>query len=190
MNSSEKLGHTKVFRYDPETDKEPRYEEYLTPVEGCTVLDVLRYIYENYDPTLSFRFGCDGAGYERCGACAVLVNGVPAFSCKKVAEKGMTIAPHPGFEVVKDLIVDFDKQREKPEASTASVTITVDPQKCDGCRDCVLICPSKVYEIQKKDGKGVSVPVNVNSCLGLTCIQCSIYCKNSAIKVEPIRGEK
>jgi NAD-dependent dihydropyrimidine dehydrogenase PreA subunit len=119
-----------------------------------------------------------------------MVNGQPAFSCKKVAEEGMRIAPHPKFEIIKDLIVDFDKQKERAEGSTASVKITVDPQKCDGCRDCVLICPAKVYEIQKRDGRGVSVPVDVAACCGLTCIQCAIYCKNSAIKVEALRGEK
>jgi NAD-dependent dihydropyrimidine dehydrogenase PreA subunit len=188
MDNGKELGHARVFRYDPETDKAPRYEDYLAPIEGQTVLDVLRYIYENCDATLSFRFGCDGAGYIRCGACAVLVNGTPAFSCKKLAEEGMLIEPHPKFEVVKDLVTDFDKYRDGNVWTVASVTITVDSDECDGCRDCVLLCPLGVYEIQKKEGKGRAVPVDVGSCCGLTCNQCAIYCRRSAIKVEAVAG--
>lgn len=184
MNKGQKMTQTRVFRFDPKVDKEPRYEAYDTPFEGHTVLDVLKYIYEKYDSALSFRFGCAGAGHERCGACPVLVNGKPAMSCKKMAEEKMTIEPHPKFEVIKDLAIDFDRQKQKVVASVPASNITVDPEKCNGCRDCVLICPLKVFEVQKTGGKGIAVPVDIGSCCGLTCRQCAIYCKNGAIKVE------
>jgi NAD-dependent dihydropyrimidine dehydrogenase PreA subunit len=186
MEKRQKMTQVKVFRFDPQVDKEPRYETYLTPFEGYTVLDVLKYIYENYDSTLAFRFGCSGAGYERCGACSVLVNGQPVFSCKKLAEEEMTIEPHPKFEVIRDLALDFDRKAKIIKKLTPSVKIMVDPEKCDGCRDCVLVCPLKVYEIQKSDGRGISVPIDMESCCGLTCMQCAIFCKNSAIKIEAI----
>ncbi len=186
MNNGQKMTQTKVFRFDPAVDKEPRYETYPAPFEGRTVLDMLKYIYENHDSTLSFRLGCAGAGQARCGACAVLVNGTPALSCKKLAEEGMTIEPHPRFEAIKDLALDFDREKERVTETTIRVKITVNPEKCDGCRDCVLICPVKVYEVQKSGGRAIAVPVDIGSCCGLTCNQCAMFCKNSAIKIEAI----
>jgi NAD-dependent dihydropyrimidine dehydrogenase PreA subunit len=187
MNKSQKMTQVKVFRFDPQVDKDPRYETYLTPFEGHTVLDVLKYIYENYDSSLAFRFGCSGAGYERCGACSVLVNGRPALSCKQLAEEEMTIEPHPKCAVIRDLAIDFDRKVGTVKELKPSVKIVVDPEKCDGCRDCVLICPLQVYEIQKSGGRGISVPVDMASCCGLTCGQCAIFCRNSAIKIEAIK---
>jgi succinate dehydrogenase/fumarate reductase-like Fe-S protein len=173
----------KVFRFDPKVDKEPRYETYQTLYEGYTVLDVLLYIYENLDPTLSFRYGCAGGSYEQCGACPVLVNGKPALSCKRLAEEEMTIEPHPKFEVIKDLVIDPQRVKERVIKRAPAVEIIVDPGKCDGCGDCVILCPVGVYEIRKTDGKAISFPVDMESCCGLTCKQCVFFCKNNAITV-------
>jgi len=42
--------HARVFRYNPDVDKAPRFETYEVPyVEGMVVLDVLHTIYEKYD---------------------------------------------------------------------------------------------------------------------------------------------
>jgi NAD-dependent dihydropyrimidine dehydrogenase PreA subunit len=186
MSEGQKMRRVKVFRFDPEEDKEPRYETYFTPFEDHTVLDVLRYIYEDCDSTLAFRFGCAGAVYLRCGACAVLVNGRPTFSCKKLAEEEMTIEPHPKFEVIRDLAVDFERERKRSTKIPPAVKITIDPDKCNGCGDCARICALRVYEVRKDGGRGISVPVDIESCCGVTCMQCAIYCKNSAIKIEAI----
>jgi NAD-dependent dihydropyrimidine dehydrogenase PreA subunit len=114
----------------------------------------------------------------------VLVNGTPAFSCKRLAEEGMTIEPHPKYEVVKDLVIDFNRERKGLAKRAVAVEIMVDPEKCDGCRDCVLICPLGVYEVQKVGGRARAVPVDIESCCGVTCKQCAIFCKNSAITVK------
>ena len=179
----EELARVKIFRFDPGVDKEPRYETYQTPYKEYTVLDVLRYILENQDPTLSFRFGCAGSGYQRCGSCPVLVNGRPALCCKKQAEQEMTIEPHPKFEVIKDLAIDFNRERERASKGTASVEITIDLERCDSCRDCVITCPVGVYEMRKEGRRARPVPADIESCCGSTCRQCAVFCKYGAITV-------
>ena len=39
--------------------------------------------------------------------------------------------------------------------------VVVDPDKCEGCEECVEVCPVDVYEIQ--DGKSVPVNAEFNS---------------------------
>jgi NAD-dependent dihydropyrimidine dehydrogenase PreA subunit len=55
------------------------------------------------------------------------------------------------------------------------VKIEIDNEKCEGCGECVDICPSEVYEI--KDEK--SVPVNMDECV--ECCSCVEVCPNDAI---------
>jgi len=55
---------------------------------------------------------------------------------------------------------------------------TVDQNKCEGCEECVDVCPVDVYEMQ--DGK--SNPVNAEECLG--CDSCIEVCEPGAITIE------
>jgi len=102
--------NVRVMRFDPAKDKEPRYDAYGVPYKGLTVLQVLKYIFENEDPSLAFRWGCDGVGPARCGACVVEVNGAPALACQMLATPEMVLRPHQRFTVIKDLVVDFEKE--------------------------------------------------------------------------------
>ncbi|MFK7762520.1 MAG: succinate dehydrogenase/fumarate reductase iron-sulfur subunit [Roseobacter sp.] len=75
-----------------------------------TVLDVVSWVQQNADPTLSYRFACR---VGMCGSCAMMVNGVPRWTCRthisKVLEgNGVTIAPLRNLPVIKDLVVDMD----------------------------------------------------------------------------------
>ena len=104
--AEDELALVKLFKFAPEVDKEPRYDEYRVPYLGRTVLDVLRYIYENLDSTFAYRWACTK---NFCRACVVSVNGRPALACMKAAEKEMSIEPHPKFKLIKDLLVDLKK---------------------------------------------------------------------------------
>lgn len=65
----------KVFRYNPDVDKEPHYETYKVPyVEGMVVLDVLHSIYEKFDGSFAYRWACRAG---QCGSCSVIINGKP-----------------------------------------------------------------------------------------------------------------
>jgi succinate dehydrogenase / fumarate reductase, iron-sulfur subunit len=94
----------KIFRFDPSSDKGPRYETYEIPQEvwkDRQVMHVLQYIYQNLAPGLSFRESC----YQGlCGCCTVRVNGKPVLSCDALASQEMMIEPLHKDKVVKDLI--------------------------------------------------------------------------------------
>ena len=54
----------------------------------------------------------------------------------------------------------------------------VDEVKCEGCEECVDVCPVEVFEMV--DGK--SSPVNAEECLG--CESCVEVCEPGAIVIE------
>jgi fumarate reductase (CoM/CoB) subunit B len=94
----------RVFRYDPSTDQEPRYETYKVQLEKqMRVLDVLDRINENEERALAYRWFC---GVKKCGACGVTVNSRPALSCWEPAQEEMTIEPLINFPIIRDLVVD------------------------------------------------------------------------------------
>ena len=99
----------KIFRFNPETDKRPRYKTYKVEGEETDrVLDLLEYVKGYYDGTLSFRRSC---AHGICGSDAMRINGRNYLACKVlVRDLGtkITIEPILGLKVIKDLIVDMD----------------------------------------------------------------------------------
>jgi NAD-dependent dihydropyrimidine dehydrogenase PreA subunit len=57
-------------------------------------------------------------------------------------------------------------------------SVTVDPNKCNGCGECVDVCPVDVFEIVN----GKAEPVNAFECLG--CESCIEVCSNRAISMK------
>ncbi len=115
MPQGDEKGLVSIFRFDPESDIRPEYKEYEVPWQGQTVLQVLEYIYEHHDRSLAFRYGCDGSGSARCGACVVEVNDIPVLACRKQAKGNMVVNPHRKFKVIKDLVVDFEREEDNPD---------------------------------------------------------------------------
>jgi NAD-dependent dihydropyrimidine dehydrogenase PreA subunit len=58
--------------------------------------------------------------------------------------------------------------------------VTLDEDKCEGCEECVDVCPVEVFEMEGD----ISVPVNADECLG--CDSCVEVCEPGAITIEEI----
>lgn len=130
--------------------------------ENQTVLDVVSWVQQNVDPTLSYRFACR---VGMCGSCAMMVNGVPRWTCRTHISKVLdgdrvAIAPLRNLPVIKDLAVDMDpffdkwvaaegvhhpsRTREEPiaevdETSDARVTANAGIE-CINCAVCYAAC--------------------------------------------------
>ncbi len=95
-----------IRRYDPSSDKGPRYETFTVPPEGwvnLTVLDTIRYIYRHLDGGLSFRESCRCKAV--CAICTVMLNGKSILACDTPAKEEMLIEPVPNRPLIKDLAV-------------------------------------------------------------------------------------
>jgi succinate dehydrogenase/fumarate reductase-like Fe-S protein len=103
----------RVARFNPATDKGPRFQEYVIPpgmAEQNTVLSLLQYIYDNVDHTLAYRGPC---GRSFCGTCTVRMNGRPGLSCMRRAEGDvMTIEPLSRVPVLRDLACDMQTRKK------------------------------------------------------------------------------
>ena len=139
------------------------FQTYSIPIQAQqTVLDVVTYVQRNLDAGLSYRFSCR---VGMCGTCAMMVNGIPRWTCRTQTEKihrkqQIEIAPLRNFPIIKDLVVDmdefFDKWQTAAEAyqsdsANALKFAQVKPQspnrsatdraiECIGCGVCYAAC--------------------------------------------------
>ena len=139
------------------------YRSYEVPAQRSqTVLDVVTWIQQNAEPTLTYRFACR---VGMCGSCAMMVNGEPRWTCrthvKKVLEgRHLEIAPLRNLPVIKDLATDmtafFDKWTGAegvfhPTASRADAIAPISPEdparvlaneaiECINCAVCYSAC--------------------------------------------------
>jgi succinate dehydrogenase / fumarate reductase iron-sulfur subunit len=152
----------RVFRYNPEKDKKPHYENYQFEANPTDrVLDLLEYIKGHIDGTLSFRRSC---AHGICGSDAMRINGRNYLACKvlikDLSSTQITVEPLLGMRVVKDMIVDmepfFEHYRsvmpflvnEDPTPRTERLQSPEqrekfdDTTKCILCAACTTSCPS------------------------------------------------
>jgi len=164
-----------IYRYNPETDREPYMQEYEVDTGGrdMMVLELLELLKEQ-DPTLSFRRSCrEGV----CGSDGMNIAGKNGLACitplsataPGVVEekKTLVIRPLPGLPVIRDLVVDmtmFYNQYEKvkpylindtPAPAIERLQSPEDRAKYDGLYECILCaccstnCPSFWWNPEK-----------------------------------------
>ena len=139
----------RIFRFNPDIDKEPYYRDYEVPLteDIQTLLVALFYIQENIDSTLSFRFFCRSAV---CGSCAVKVNGISRLACKTPFrdlvkdDKPIIIEPLNNLPVIKDLVVDHEKGFE----NLKKIQTWLEPKKPVPEKE-YLVYPSELKKYQQ-----------------------------------------
>ena len=154
----------KVYRYNPELDNKPSFQEYDVALRnrGVMVLEVLNLIKEQ-DESVSYRRSCrEGV----CGSDGMNMNGKNGLACitavSSVVKEGETLVlrPLPGLPVIRDLVVDmkaFYQQYEKikpylinnePAPAIERLQSPQEREKLDGLYECILCaccstaCPS------------------------------------------------
>ncbi len=160
---SQQLVTVRVKRFNPETDKQPYWQDYtveLTP--ETTILSALEDIKAEQDGSLTFQRSCRHA---ICGSCAMMINRQNMLVChtplsKVVDGRGrVQIEPLPYLPVLRDLVVDRTAfweqyQRVKPwleapdelpekefRVLPAEVAALENAETCIMCGACYSACP-------------------------------------------------
>ena len=151
----------RVFRFNPETDAEPKYQEFQVQVDPTDrVLDALNAIKWYQDGSLTYRRSC---AHGICGSDAMRINGVNRLACKVLVKdvgERVTVEPIMGFRVKKDLVVDMEpffaqfrsvlpyfindggtNERERLQSIDDREKFD-DTTKCILCAACTTSCPS------------------------------------------------
>ncbi len=90
-----------------------RFETYEVPFEpGQSVLDCLRWIRANHDPTLAIRFSCINA--NACKECMMEIDGATVYACTaRLEPREMTVRPLPNKALVRDLVTEIAPPAER-----------------------------------------------------------------------------
>ncbi len=152
----------KIKRFNPETDSEAHWKEYnLTVDPKDRVLDCLLDIKRNIDGTLTFRYSC---AHGVCGSDGMMINGINRLACQVLIQdlgtSTIKVEPMKGYEVLKDLVVEFDPffeslEKVKPYLINEDLPPSRerlqsiedrqrfdDTTKCILCGICTTSCPS------------------------------------------------
>lgn len=159
MNKTMKLS---IYRYNPETDSKPYYQNYEVKLEkeDKKLLTILERIKGFEDDSFSFRRSCrEGV----CGSDAININGRNGLACLTNIDElkqPVVLRPIPGLPVIRDLIVDmtqfFNQYNsikpyvidERPMPSRERLQSPEDREELNGTIECILCaccstaCPS------------------------------------------------
>ena len=90
-----------------------RWEHYDVPFEpGQSVLDGLRWIRANHDPSLAIRFSCINA--NACKECMMELDGKTVYACTaRLEAREMALAPLSNKRLVRDLVTEIAPPAER-----------------------------------------------------------------------------
>ncbi len=96
-----------------DNDGNQRTQSFDVPFEqGQSVLDGLRWIRVNQDPTLAFRYSCLNA--NACKECMMQVDGRVAYAClARLEARMMRVAPLANKPLVRDLVTEIAPPPER-----------------------------------------------------------------------------
>jgi succinate dehydrogenase/fumarate reductase-like Fe-S protein len=91
----------------------PRFDTYDVPFEhGQSVLDGLRWLRINKDPSIAVRYSCINA--NACKECMIQVDGETVYACTaRLEPREMTLAPLPNKKLIRDLVTEIAPPSER-----------------------------------------------------------------------------
>jgi|SRR5947209_4496354 succinate dehydrogenase/fumarate reductase-like Fe-S protein len=91
----------------------PRIEQFEVTFEpGQSVLDGLRALRSEVDPSLAFRFSCINA--NACKECMMLIDGQVGYACTvRLKEDVTSLAPLPKKVLIRDLVTEIAPPDER-----------------------------------------------------------------------------
>nr|YP_010620036.1 Succinate dehydrogenase subunit 2 [Symphyocladia marchantioides]WAX04049.1 Succinate dehydrogenase subunit 2 [Symphyocladia marchantioides] len=174
--------YVRIYRWNPYLSLNPWFNIFplnSTHINSFMVLDLLFYIKNKYDSTITFRRSCrEGI----CGSCSMNINGINTLACLRSFNpkftQFLTIYPLPHMLILKDLICDltnfYNQYRLiKPWLIHENIYINTNSKKneylqskvdrfvLDGLYECILCaccsasCPSYWWNYDKYLGPAI-----------------------------------
>ena len=86
---------------------------------GQSILDGLRAVRQDIDPSLAFRFACINA--NACKECMMLIDGKADYACTVRLKEGVTaLAPLPKKAVLRDLVTEIAPPNERLQTPSSA----------------------------------------------------------------------
>lgn len=108
---SKSIATLKIWRGDARDAG--RFESHEVPFEaGQSVLDGLRWLRVNKDPSLAVRYSCINA--NACKECMMQLDGETVYACTaRLEPREMTLTPLPNKKLIRDLVTEIAPPSER-----------------------------------------------------------------------------